>query len=72
MEGEGLRDPAGANCGEDLGAEGVVVDWVGWIVGGGPKLVHGEEDGVVFVDAVAAAVVFIDALEGDVGGVVFD
>ena len=38
----------------------------------GAKFVHCEEDGVVFVLAVAAAVVFVDPLKRDVGSVVLD
>ena len=36
------------------------------------EFVHGEENRVIFIETVAAAMVFIYALEGDVGRIVLD
>lgn len=49
-----------------------MVGLVRWHGGCRAQPVHCIEDGVIFVDAVAAAMVLIDALKGDIGCVILD
>ncbi len=72
FEGEVGGDPFRADGGVDFCAEGGVVGWVRGVLRVGTEFVHCEEDGVISVDAVAAAIVFVYTLEGDVGCVILD
>lgn len=72
FKGDGGGDPFCADGGVDFCAEGGVVRRVWGILSVGTKFVHGEEDGVISVDTVAAAMVFVYTLEGDVGCIILD
>lgn len=64
VEGDVCGDPFCADGGVDFCAEGGVVGWIWRRVGRvGTELVHCEEKGVVFVEGVAATVVFVNSLE---------
>jgi len=72
FEGEIGGDPFCADGGIDFCAEGGVVRWVWGVLGIRTEFVHCEEDGVIFIDAVAAAMVLVYPLEGDVGCVILN
>ncbi len=72
FKGEVGGYPFCADGGVDLCAESGVVRWVWGILDVGTEFVHCEEDRVISIDAVAAAVVFVYTLKGDVGCVILD
>ena len=72
VERDGGGNPFGSDGGEDFHAESCEVRVILGDRRIGTEFVHCKEDRIVLVETIAAAVVFVDALKGDVGCVVLN